>query len=565
MEKPFHIGILLLLTVGLFLGVAIPPAAADAVMKIRELRITTDTASQILPDVDGYHIVYQDNRNGNWDIYLYTLMGTFEPETRITTDPANQQNPVISGNRIVYQDDRNGNWDIYLYDLETQTETQITNNTANQQIPAIHENRIVWQDDRDGHHEIYLYDLATGTESRITTSVASQDPEIYGNRIVYKKTTLSNGYLFGDVCVFDFATWRETTLSASFDYQSSGTPQPVIYGDHVAFVAKHGSSPYPSDLFNSDIVLKNVSNPYDDEWITSNTAEQVHPDLYWVSNLRYLVWQDNRNGNWDIYVYDPIRQTQTLVTNNTAGQQNPTVNGGRIVYQDDRNGNWDIYLAELSYSQIPDTPTPTPTPITPAPTPIPVTPSQTVTPKGSGSDTDTGTLYVGSFPTGATILVDGTDYGRTNRLVSNVPAGNRNLTLIKEGFQDSTMTVVVPAGGLKALAPITLRKGEGPVTPGGTGTLYVASHPTNATILIDGNPFGTTNRLVSNVPAGDRNLTLTREGYLQYTTTVTVPPGGLKVLAPVTLYPDSTNPHGGICPPWKCMECSLNLCSCVPC
>jgi hypothetical protein len=31
-----------------------------------------------------------------------------------------------AGDRIVWWDNRNGNWDIYMYDLATQTEAQIT-------------------------------------------------------------------------------------------------------------------------------------------------------------------------------------------------------------------------------------------------------------------------------------------------------------------------------------------------------------------------------------------------------------------------------------------------------
>lgn len=38
-------------------------------------------------------------------------------ETQITTDPAWQWNPAVSGNIIVWTDDRNGNWDIYMAEL----------------------------------------------------------------------------------------------------------------------------------------------------------------------------------------------------------------------------------------------------------------------------------------------------------------------------------------------------------------------------------------------------------------------------------------------------------------
>jgi len=156
---------------------------------------------------------------------------------------------------------------------------------------------------------------------------------------------------------------------------------------------------------------------------------------------------------------------------------------------------------------------------------------------GGGMPTDgTGTLYVASIPSGATILINGTDYGTTNKLVAKVPAGNQNLTLTKAGHQPFSTVIDVPVNNVKVLASIALTKvGEGGVPTDGIGTLYVASIPSGATILINGTDYGTTNKFVTGVPAGDQNLTLVKNSYQIYTTVVTVPSGGSKILAPVTL------------------------------
>jgi len=148
----------------------------------------------------------------------------------------------------------------------------------------------------------------------------------------------------------------------------------------------------------------------------------------------------------------------------------------------------------------------------------------------------TGTLYIKSYPAGATILIDGTDYGTTNKYVTSVTSGDQNLILIKEGYQPYTTVVKVPVDGVSVLAPFTLTKGgDGGVPPPATGTLYIKSYPAGATILIDGTDYGTTNKFVTSVPSGDQNLILIKEGYQPYTTIVKVPVDGISVLAPFTL------------------------------
>ncbi len=144
-------------------------------------------------------------------------------------------------------------------------------------------------------------------------------------------------------------------------------------------------------------------------------------------------------------------------TNDSNDKYLPDIDGYHIGYQDNRNGNWDISMADLSHSA----------------NPMPVSASP-ATPDGPIGDSEQGrgALSVASIPFGATILIDGTDYGTTNKLVKDVPAGTRNLTLIKAGYQPTSMLVNVPEGGLKALPSVILVKA--PQLPGDVETLQAA-------------------------------------------------------------------------------------------
>ncbi len=103
---------------------------------------------------------------------------------------------------------------------------------------------------------------------------------------------------------------------------------------------------------------------------------------------------------------------------------------------------------------------------------------------GGGPDDGTGTVWIGSIPTNATIYIDGVNKGLTNAYVSNLTAGTKNLTLVKAGYQNLSTTIDVEAGRTIVLRTFILTNGGGPDDD--TGTVWIRSIPTNATIYIDG-------------------------------------------------------------------------------
>ena len=80
----------------------------------------------------------------------------------MTQDPADQTNPDIQNGVIVWQDNRNDNWDIYLYDRNVQKEKAICIQSGDQTMPRmIFDGRtgsIVWEDSRRGDKDIYIYE-----------------------------------------------------------------------------------------------------------------------------------------------------------------------------------------------------------------------------------------------------------------------------------------------------------------------------------------------------------------------------------------------------------------------
>ncbi|MDM7912962.1 MAG: biopolymer transporter Tol, partial [Methanotrichaceae archaeon] len=111
------------------------------------------------PRAGGNIVVYQDNEaRGNWDIWLWK---SGQEAAAFITDPGDQMYPATDGRTVVWQDNRNGNWDIYAYDFNSSQEIQITKDLSDQTLPDVENGVIVWQDKRKGNWDIYAYNLNT--------------------------------------------------------------------------------------------------------------------------------------------------------------------------------------------------------------------------------------------------------------------------------------------------------------------------------------------------------------------------------------------------------------------
>lgn len=296
-------------------------------------------------------------------------------EQRLTTDPADQEAPDLYGDRVVWQDARNGQWDIYLYDFATGQERRITTNAAAQFAPAIWDNRIVWFDGRSGRNELYLYDLTTNSERLVTSSPEGYGtPDIYGDRIVWLTPTR-------EIYLYDLSTNTQQRLPLG---SADDRRWPVIYGDRVVWhdflngpfawyayqyhllnqtVQRIGTSPYKQEfpsIWGDRVVTYEYRNNLSDIFlydlvtgqerrITTDPADQWYP---WMQGNR-IVWVDRRNekypdGNYDIYAYDLTANREFPITTHPAQQMWPKVWGDRIVWVDRRNGNTDLYAVDLS-------------------------------------------------------------------------------------------------------------------------------------------------------------------------------------------------------------------------
>ena len=122
-------------------------------MQVVESQLTLNSASQQNPDIYQYGPIIgllsgriTGTATGTYTCYQKYLDSDWECSgIAITAGSSNNINPKIYNDTIVYQSDRNGNWDIYIYNLTSRLKPN-HHRCSKQQSPVIDGNTIVWQD-----------------------------------------------------------------------------------------------------------------------------------------------------------------------------------------------------------------------------------------------------------------------------------------------------------------------------------------------------------------------------------------------------------------------------------
>ncbi|MEI7857498.1 MAG: PEGA domain-containing protein [Methanomicrobiales archaeon] len=136
-----------------------------------------------------------------------------------------------------------------------------------------------------------------------------------------------------------------------------------------------------------------------------------------------------------------------------------------------------------------------------------------------------GWVYVSSSPGGASVILDGTNYGQTpgsgSLKLNNIAIGEHTVTLTLSGYQPYTAKVTVYANTVSEVSG--LLEPAGPKA--GIGEVSVSSTPDGANVFIDNNFVGITPLTLKAISTGSHVIMVRLAGYQDYEVTTAVNAG----------------------------------------
>ncbi|MHC4106412.1 MAG: hypothetical protein ACYSR9_15840 [Planctomycetota bacterium] len=324
-----------------------------------EFPVSPTNDEQEAPDIWGNIVVWQQfvTEYGDYDIYIADINNPSEPAAFVIGDANDQTNPAVYEDIVVWQDyvvwEGSADWDIRAADIYDLNEPQIfavsdivDNNEYN---PAIHGNTVVWEDGQAGDLNIFgadITDLGNPAEFQIAAfEHDQQSPAIFRTTVVWQ----DNG--FGDWDIYAADIWqRNKPVDAAVSYIEKDQQSPAIWGNIVVWQDNFFGDwdIYAADISDFEMLRLGDPNNVVEFAVAANEFSQTNPDI----DGNIIVWQDNRNNNWDIFGYNLTTRKEFQITDDSYDQTNPAISGSVVVWQDNRNGNSEIYAVALDGPEV---------------------------------------------------------------------------------------------------------------------------------------------------------------------------------------------------------------------
>jgi hypothetical protein len=243
-------------------------------------------------------------------------------------------------NAVVVYDDRRSSsadlrLDVYAFFLRSCTEVSVTSRIGLQASPYVWDGYISFADIPDiasSSCGLVEFDMAHGSYSPLPIQNNGAFPRYNGRHFLYDSyvSTSQNGL---NLTLWD--TWNGDEVQLAED--SQGAEDPSLSLTHAAWVAWGGPG---KDVFYTDLESK----------VVVQVASTIDPEVWYATTWGdWLLWEDRRNGDADIYGMRLTTGEEFRLTDNGAWNGMPKLKSGIACY---RTTQWNITGFDLAIYEV---------------------------------------------------------------------------------------------------------------------------------------------------------------------------------------------------------------------
>lgn len=334
---------------------------------------------------DNIHIVWSDDRDMNREIYYRKLSSkgeTMISALRLTWSTADSDSPSIISDsddnlHIIWEDNRTGNYEIYYKKVDNNGNTLINDarlsfSLGNSVHPSVDIDRedfiwIVWQNDDGNYNSVYCAKVNKNGELLIGPKQIT--PE--GVNCFYPRICLDSENNAHAV-YHSFSNWNNI-------YYSKINANGEILISHKGIVTEESDQAFPAigsdvedDIYiawednrngHSEIFLLSLNEngePISDEKIIASNISSRAPFISIHNHTIYTAWEDNRDGNFEIYLTAELNDTTLLeerrVSFTLGDSLSPKLavdSSGNVhmVWMDNSESFWRVYYEKISMQE----------------------------------------------------------------------------------------------------------------------------------------------------------------------------------------------------------------------
>ena len=250
--------------------------------------------------------------------------------TQIADNAGTDRDPQIDGTQVVWSGNSTGNFEIYLYDVIGADTTKLSKNSWDDVSPSIHDGLVAWQGDDGDDNEIFLFD--SGGRTQLTDNLTEDlSPRTHEGQVVWQGV---DGDDF-DIFVFDGIEVRQITDNDLEDRNPEIRSGEIVW-EQCDGDCDEGEGDW--EIFHHDLVTSITTQ------ITTNDWNDEFPD---VDGGIVTYQRLDGPGDFDIYLWDGSETV--AVTDNEVIAKQPKIDGDLIVWSQNVAGTQhDIYAYEIS-------------------------------------------------------------------------------------------------------------------------------------------------------------------------------------------------------------------------